>query len=131
MLFAPMVGLFVLYVHRVYLLFITGKRQKHVESDMKSAKSLVALPFFFVCWIFWNIWNASLFWRGGWGGKCSWFGNYNGFRNTSCSSSTSSSRFYRCFSILVILVINSRGLGFYFNFVVGGRTNRASLRRDC
>ena len=46
MLFAPMVGLFVLYVHRVYLLFITGKRQKHVESDMKSAKSLVALPFF-------------------------------------------------------------------------------------
>ena len=50
---------------------------------------------------------------GGWGGKCSWFGNYNGFRNTSCSSSTSSSRFYRCFSILVILVINSRGLGFF------------------
>ena len=44
---------------------------------------------------------------GGWGGNCSWFGNY------SCSSSTSSSRFYRCFSILVILVINSRGLGFF------------------
>ena len=62
------------------------------------------------------------------GGNCSWFGNYNGFRNTSCSSSTSSSRFYRCFSILVILVINSRGLGFYFNFVVGGCTSRASLR---
>ena len=68
--------------------------------------------------------SGTLRYSGGgrWGGNCSWFGNY------SCSSSTSSSRFYRCFSILVILVINSRGLGFYFNFVVGGRTSRASLR---
>ena len=50
-----------------------------------------------------------------------------GSGNYSSSSNTSSSRFYRCSSILavlVILVINSRGLGFYFN----GRTSRASLR---
>ena len=37
---------FVLYVHRVYLLFITGKRQKLVENGIKMAKSFVALPFF-------------------------------------------------------------------------------------
>ena len=94
----------------------------------------MALPIFFVCWIFWSIWNASLFWGGGL--------EVDGVEFVVAIVILVVLDFIDALVILVTLdfiddlvilvaLVILEAWDFIFILMLRGRTARASLRSDC